>query len=47
MDLITDLPPTSNGYNAIFVVVDRLTKMVHFLPTTTSVTAVDLAKLFF
>jgi hypothetical protein len=47
MDLITCLPKTKHGHDAIMVVVDRLTKMVHFAPTTTSVTAPELAKLFF
>ena len=47
MDLITSLPRTKDGYDAIFVVVDRLTKMVHFIPTTTRVTAPQLARLFF
>ena len=47
MDLITDLPVTPSGYNAIVVVVDRLSKMVHLMPTKTTVTAPALAKLFF
>ena len=29
MDYITDLPKTKDGYNAILVFVDRLTKMTH------------------
>ena len=32
-DFITKLP-LAQGYNSILVVVDRLTKMVHFIPTT-------------
>lgn len=47
MDLITALPPTSRGHDAVFTVVDRLSKRTHFLPTTTDVSAVDLAQLFF
>jgi len=47
MDLITQLPKTKRGYDAIMVVVDRLTKMVHFAPTFTTVTAPELAALFF
>nr|GEZ87194.1 putative reverse transcriptase domain-containing protein [Tanacetum cinerariifolium] len=32
MDLVTKLPRSSSGYEAIWVVMDRLTKSVHFLP---------------
>ncbi|KAI3773775.1 hypothetical protein L1987_48307 [Smallanthus sonchifolius] len=32
MDFITKLPKTSNGCDTIWVIVDRLTKSVHFLP---------------
>jgi len=32
-DFITKLP-LAQGYDSILVVVDRLTKMVHFVPTT-------------
>jgi hypothetical protein len=39
MDLITQLPRTGKGHDAIFVVVDKLTKMVHLMPTTTKATA--------
>lgn len=46
MDMITGLP-LSEGFDAIFVVVDRLTKMAHFIPTTATVTSEGLAKLFF
>src|SRR5271167_1048341 len=45
MDYIVELPP-SQGYNAIYVVVDRLTKMAHFCPTTTQVTAEETAQLY-
>ena len=40
MDLITDLPPTRNGYDAIVTFVDQLSKEVHFAPTTKKVDAV-------
>jgi transposase InsO family protein len=32
MDFITKLPKTSTGYDTIWVIIDRLTKSVHFLP---------------
>lgn len=47
MDFITQLPPTPSGYDAIMVVVDRLSKMARFIPTTTDATARDTAVLFF
>jgi hypothetical protein len=46
MDLITDLPLTSCGHDAIIVVVDRLTKLAHFIPCTTKCSALDVAKMF-
>jgi len=46
MDFIVQLPCTQAGYDAIFVVYDRLSKMVHFVPTTTIVTAPEVARLF-
>ena len=44
-DLVTDLPPSA-GYTAIAVFVDRLTKMVHFVPCTKEVSADQYAQLF-
>nr|GEV58221.1 hypothetical protein [Tanacetum cinerariifolium] len=32
MDFLTKLPKTTNGYDTIWVIVDRLTKSTHFLP---------------
>jgi hypothetical protein len=46
MDFIVELPQSKEGHNAILVCVDRLTKMAHFCPTTTEVTAEGTAKLF-
>lgn len=46
MDLITDLPPTARGYDAVVTFVDRLSKLVHFAPTTKTVTAPQLAHIF-
>jgi len=44
-DFITKLP-LAQGYDSILVVVDRLTKMVHFIPTTEKTSAKGLARLF-
>jgi len=46
MDFITQLPVTKERHDSIFVVVDRLTKMTHLIPTHTTVTARGVAKLF-
>ena len=46
-DWITGLPLTKSGHDAILVVVDRLTKMAHFLPTTTKCSALDTADLIY
>ena len=46
MDLITQLPRSRKGNDAIVVFVDKLTKMVHYVATTTTVTAPQLATLF-
>jgi len=44
-DFITKLPLVQ-GYNSILVVVDQLTKMVHFIPTTEKTLVEGLARLF-
>jgi len=44
-DFITKLP-LAQGYNSILVVVDRLTKVVYFMPTTEKTSAEGLARLF-
>jgi len=44
-DFITKLP-LAQGYDSILVVVDQLTKMVHFIPTTEKTSAEGLARLF-
>jgi len=32
MDFVTSLPNTPKGHDAIWVIVDRLTKSAHFIP---------------
>jgi hypothetical protein len=46
LDLITDLPITKKGHDAVVVFVDRLSKMVHVAACTKTVTAERLAELF-
>lgn len=46
MDFIVALPETSEGYDAIMVVIDRLTKRAHFLSTTTIATTRETAELY-
>jgi hypothetical protein len=36
MDFIVGLPLTSRGYNSIWVIVDHLTKVAHFIPIATT-----------
>lgn len=45
MDVITGLPE-GEGYDAVWVVVDRLSKMRHFVPCQTTFDAGGLAELF-
>ena len=46
MDFITGLPRTRSGYDSIWVVVDRLTKVAHFIPVKTTYTSAKLAKIY-
>ena len=46
MDFIPELP-TSNGFDNVLVIVDKLTKYAIFVPTTTRITEVETARLFF
>ncbi|WVZ51842.1 LOW QUALITY PROTEIN: hypothetical protein U9M48_002947, partial [Paspalum notatum var. saurae] len=44
MDFIVGLPKTQKGYNSIWVVVDRLTKVAHFIPVNTTYSGATLAE---
>lgn len=46
MDFITGFPPTKEGYNMIMTIIDRLTKVAHFIPTNKNATAKIVAHLF-
>jgi transposase InsO family protein len=43
---ITQLPRSRHGYTAVATFVDKLSKMTHFAPTHTTVSAPDAARLF-
>jgi hypothetical protein len=46
MDFVVGLPKTSKGYDSIWVIVDRLTKMAHFLPVKTDHPVIIYAQLY-
>jgi hypothetical protein len=46
MDFIVGLPRTRDGYDSIWVIVDRLTKVAHFIPVKTTYTGAKLAELY-
>jgi hypothetical protein len=46
MDFITGLPRTSKGYGSIWVIVDRATKVAHFIPVRTNYTGAKLTELY-
>jgi hypothetical protein len=46
MDFITGLPRIKSGYDSIWVVVGRLTKVAHFIPVKTTYTSANLADIY-
>ena len=46
MDFVTGFPKSKRRNDAIFVVIDKLTKVAHFLPIKESITAAQLAELY-
>ena len=46
MDFVVGLPRCQSGYDAIWVIVDRLTKSAHFLPMKNSDSVEKLAELY-
>ena len=46
MDFVFKLPRTQNGFDGIWVIVDRLTKSAHFIPVREKYSLNHLAELF-
>jgi transposase InsO family protein len=46
MDFIVGLPWTQSGYDSIWVIVDQLTKVAHFIPVKTTYSGPQLAELY-
>jgi transposase InsO family protein len=46
MDYIVGLPHTQAGYDSIWVIVDRLTKVAHFNPIKTTYSGAKLTELY-
>ena len=46
MDFITGLPRSNRGHDSIWVIVDRLTKVAHFIPVNTTYRGHQLADLY-
>jgi hypothetical protein len=46
MDFVVDLPRIQSGYDSIWMIVDRLTKVAHFIPVKTTYSRPQLAELY-
>jgi hypothetical protein len=46
MDFIVGLPRTQSGYDSIWVIMDRLTKVAHFIPVKTTYSKPQQAELY-
>lgn len=46
MDFVVGLPRSPKGYDSIWVIIDRLTKVVHFVPIKTTFSVAKLAQVY-
>jgi hypothetical protein len=47
MDFVVNLPVSERGFDCIFTIVDRFSRLVRFIPCKTAISAVEVASLFF
>ena len=47
MDFVVGLPESTRGFDAIFSIVDRFSRVCKFIPCSTLLTALEAANLFF
>ena len=45
LDLIIHLPVTAHGHDSILTIVDRLSKLVYFIPCKKGITAEEMVQL--
>ncbi|WMV33962.1 hypothetical protein MTR67_027347 [Solanum verrucosum] len=46
MDFVTELPSTLGKFDSVWVIVDRLTKSVHFIPVKTNYNVEHLVRIY-
>jgi hypothetical protein len=46
MDFIMGLPRTQSGYDSIWVIIDQLTNVAHFIPVKMTYSRLQLAELY-
>jgi hypothetical protein len=46
MDFIVSLSRTQSGYDSIWLIIDQLTKVAHFIPIKTTYSGSQLAELY-
>ena len=46
MDFVVGLPRSQRQYDSIWVIIDRLTKLAHFLPVKTTYSMSKLAQVY-
>jgi hypothetical protein len=47
MDFVVKFPMTPFGFDGIFTIVDRFSRLVRFIPINSDISAADVGKVFF